>query len=314
VASSGTVTLLFTDLVNSTNHLQDAGDENGQRFFRAHHKLITDAVTGCGGEELQWLGDGVLAAFGSSADAVRGAIKIQQTARRPLGNARVEIRIGIHSGEAMRREEGYFGTAVVIARRLCDRAEAGQILCSSMVARLLNSRHALTFRELGPLQLKGIVEPIAACEVQYERNDPIALLNRTPFVGRASQIERLLAKLDLASNGHGAVAMLAGEPGIGKTRMIDEFCDLARQRNVVVLHGACYDGEFQRPYGPFAEAIGAYADTASLDELKKVLGHRAPTIARIVPAIRHQLGDIPIRRRLTRTRSAFVCSMRSRNP
>ncbi|HUA36025.1 MAG TPA: AAA family ATPase [Candidatus Binataceae bacterium] len=293
MARSGTVTLLFTDLVNSTSHLQDAGDEAGQRFFRAHHKLITDAVTGCGGEELQWLGDGVLAAFGSTADAVRSAIKIQQTARRPIGNVRFEIRIGIHSGEAMRREEGYFGAAVVIARRLCDRAEAGQILCSTMVANLLNSRHAFTFGEIGPLQLKGIVEPIVACEVHYERNDPVALLNRTPFVGRAVQMERLLAKLELASNGHGAVAMLVGEPGIGKTRALEEFSDVARQRNAIVLRGACYDGEFQRPYGPFAEVIGAYAQAASLDHLKKVLGHSASTIARIAPGLRHYLGDVP---------------------
>ena len=293
VARSGTVTLLFTDLVNSTIHLQDAGDEDGQRFFRAHHKLITDAVTSCGGEELQWLGDGVLAAFASTADAVRSAIKIQQTARRPIGNVRFEIRIGIHSGEAMRREEGYFGTAVVIARRLCDRAEPGQILCSAMVANLLSSRHAFTFRELGALRLKGIIEPIDACEVQYERNDPVALLNRTPFVGRAPQMERLLAKLELASNGHGAVAMLVGEPGIGKTRLLEEFSDVARQRNTIVLRGACYDGEFQRPYGPFAEVIGAYAHAASLGDLKKVVGHSASTIARIAPGLRHYLGEIP---------------------
>ena len=54
---SGTVTLLFSDLVNSTEILQRAGDEAGQRLFQVHHKLITDAVTGSGGEELEWLGD-----------------------------------------------------------------------------------------------------------------------------------------------------------------------------------------------------------------------------------------------------------------
>jgi adenylate cyclase len=78
-----------------------------------------------------WLGDGVLAAFSSTADAVRCAISIQQTARRPVEGARFEIRIGIHVGEALRREDGYFGAPLVMARRLCERAEAGQILCSS---------------------------------------------------------------------------------------------------------------------------------------------------------------------------------------
>jgi class 3 adenylate cyclase/tetratricopeptide (TPR) repeat protein len=290
---SGTVTLLFTDLVNSTTHLQDAGDEAGQRFFRAHHKLINDAVISCGGEELQWLGDGVLAAFGSTADAVRSAIKIEQTARRPVGNVRFEIRIGIHCGEVMRREEGYFGTAVVAARRLCDQADAGQILCSALVADMLTSRHAFNFREIGPLKLKGLADPVDTCEVLYERNDPTALLNRTPFVGRAPQMERLLAKLDLACNGRGAVAMLVGEPGIGKSRTLEEFSDMARQRNATVLRGACYDGEFQRPYGPFAEAIGAYARAASSEDCKNVLGHGASTLARIAPGLRLQLGEIP---------------------
>src|SRR5271168_2337962 len=58
VGQSGTVTLLFSDLVNSTELLQQAGDEAGQRLFQAHHKLITDAVNGSGGEELEWLGVG----------------------------------------------------------------------------------------------------------------------------------------------------------------------------------------------------------------------------------------------------------------
>src|SRR5580658_3023816 len=119
---SGTVTLLFSDLVNSTEHLQRAGDETGQRLFQAHHKLISDAITSTGGEELEWLGDGALAAFSSSADAVRCAISIEQTARRPVAGARLEIRIGIHFGEVLRRDGGFFGMSVVTARRLCDRA------------------------------------------------------------------------------------------------------------------------------------------------------------------------------------------------
>src|SRR5271154_1332793 len=134
---SGIVTLLFTDLVNSTRILQAAGDEAGQRLFQAHHKSITEAIISSGGEELEWLGDGALAAFASAADAVRCAISIQHTARRPLSGARFEIRIGLHSGEVLRRDGGYFGMPVVVARRLCDRAESGQILSSKIVAELL---------------------------------------------------------------------------------------------------------------------------------------------------------------------------------
>ena len=293
MAQSGTVTFLFTDLVGSTQHLERAGDEAGQQLFRAHHKLMTDAVTAAGGQELQWLGDGGLAVFASTADAIRCAIQVQQTARRPAAGTHFEIRIGIHVGEAMRRDEGYFGAAVVTARRLCDRAHAGQILCSKLVADLLSARHAFNFRDSGLLDLKGITAPVAACEVVYERNDPTALLSRTPFVGRATQMKRLMAKLESATSGYGSVAMLMGEPGIGKTRTLEEFTDGARQHGARVMRGACYDGEFQPPYGPFAEAISDYAREASAEELRTVLGDSAATLARIVPSLRRHLGSIP---------------------
>ncbi len=292
MAASGTLTLLFTDLVNSTQLLGHAGDEDGQRIFRGHHKLMSDAIAASGGEELQWLGDGVLAAFSSTADAVRCAIRIQQTARRPVEGVRLEIRIGIHVGEVLRRDNGYFGVPVVMARRLCDRAASGQILCSKLIAEMLAARQSFAFRELGTLELKGIATPTAVSEVVYEGSDAAALLNRTPFVGRAEQLKRLAAKLEDACNGHGSIAMLQGEPGIGKSRTIAEFSDLALQRGAVVLRGACYDGEWQPPYGPFAEAITNYVRHASSEDLTAALGKNAATIARIAPALRERIGDL----------------------
>ena len=191
MAQSGTLTLLFTDLVNSTDHLQQVGDEVAQRLFNAHHKVITEAITEGGGEELEWLGDGALAAFSSASDAVRCAIKIQQTSRRPIEGAQLEVRIGIHVGEVLRRGEGYFGTPIVVARRLCDRAAEGQILCSSFVVQILSGRQAFNFNDLGDFNLKGIAAPTRVAEVVYERDDPAALITRTPFVGRAEHIRRL---------------------------------------------------------------------------------------------------------------------------
>ena len=292
MGESGTQTLLFTDLVNSTQLLGRAGDEAGQRLFRAHHNLTSDAIGSRGGEELQWLGDGVLAAFSSSADAVRCAIRIQQTARRPIEGARLEIRIGIHIGEVLRREDGYFGVPIVVARRLCDRAASGQVLCSNLVAEILSARQTFSFRDLGMLELKGISTPTAVAEVVYERNDAAALLNRTPFVGRSEQLKRLSSKLEEACNGHGSIAMLQGEPGIGKTRTIAEFSDVARQRGTIVIQGACYDGEWQPPYGPFAEAIADYARHAPAAELTAALGSYTSTLTRIVPSLRRRVGDV----------------------
>jgi class 3 adenylate cyclase/tetratricopeptide (TPR) repeat protein len=292
MAQSETVTFLFTDLTQSTEHLQRAGDETGQRLFGTHHKQMTQAVMANGGEELEWLGDGILAAFSSAGDAVRCGISVQQTARRPSAQTRFDIRVGIHAGEALRRDGGYFGTPVVTARRLCDRAEPGQILCSRVITQLLAGRTAFSFRDLGEMALKGLGAPVAVSEVVYERNDAAALLNRTPFVGRSGPLERLSAQLEAASNGHGMIAMLLGEPGVGKSRLLEEFADLARQRDATVLRGACYDGEWQPPYGPFAEIILEFARKAESAELK-LFGGSGPTLARIAPGLRTHLGDIP---------------------
>ncbi len=156
----------------------------------------------------------VLAAFSSSADAVRCAIAIQQSARRPIAGAHFEIRIGIHLGEVLRRDGGYFGTPIVTARRICDRGTAGQILRSRLIKNVLSSRQSFSFRDLGDFQLKGLTAPVGVCEVVYERSDPAAMLTRTPFVGCTVQLDRLIARLSDAIYGRGAV----------------------------VLQGSCYDG------------------------------------------------------------------------
>ncbi|HUA36317.1 MAG TPA: AAA family ATPase [Candidatus Binataceae bacterium] len=289
---SGTVALLFTHIVESGDY-ELSDDEARDNLYQIHHKLMTGAIDAGGGQELQWLGDGVLASFSSTADAVRSAINMQQSARRMDRSRRVELQIGVHLGEVLRRQEGYFGTPLVVARRLCDLADSGQIVCSAMVADVLSSRQMFRFESLGDIKLKGIEQPMGVCEVLYERNDPGAMINQTPFVGRAQQLARLTAKLDEAVRGTGSIAMVRGEPGIGKSRMLEEFSDQARASGAIVLRGASYDGEWQAPYGPFAEAILAYSQTVPASDLAAALGSRAGIVARIAPRVRELLGDLP---------------------
>ena len=290
---AATVTLLFTDLVNSTDLLQRAGDERAQRVFRVHHKLLAEAVTANGGHTVKWLGDGLMVAFLSAADAVRCAIAMQQAARRPVAGERLMLRVGLNAGEALRDETDYFGTPVVVARRLCERAKGRQILCSTVVSGLLACRPAFAFRDCGSVELKGIAAPIATCEVLYEHDEPAALLNQTPFVGRAMELERLQQKLQETRAGRGGLVMLAGEPGIGKTRTAEEIAERARYAGGQVLSGRCYEGEWAPPYGPFAGALVAYAASASMEELREDLGPGAAPLARLVPALRERLPDIP---------------------
>ena len=290
-ARAQTVTILFTDLVSSTELLQRAGDERAQRIFKAHHRLLSEAVQAHGGHEVKWLGDGLMVAFDSARDAARCAIAMQHASRRPAAGERLEIRVGLHVGDAFVDESDYFGTSVVIARRLCDKADAGQIFASDLVVRLLDGRHEIIFEDLGALALKGIEAPVHAHEVRYE-HDPLAMLAVTPFVGREDVIAALSKKLDEARAGKGSLVMLVGEPGIGKTRTAEEFCEHARQAGATVLRGRCYDGEWAAPFSPFMEAIREYASSAPPNELTQRLGADAGVLARIVPMLHEQLPDI----------------------
>ena len=287
------VTLLFTDLANSAPLLQQPGDPRAQRLLRAHHKLLKNAVAAHGGQDARWLGDGLLAVFMSTADAMRCAVALQQAARRRAAGERLSIRVGLHVAEALRDETDYFGTPVLIARRLCSCAEGGQILCSGLVAGLLAGREACTFRDAGALELMGLAAPIAASEVLYRHDEPTALLTRPPFVGRAAELAKLTHALQEAGAGQGGLVLLAGEPGIGKTRLTEEFAESAAELGALVLAGRCYEGEWAPPYGPFAEAIAAYTRTAEPEQLRQDLGLGAPPIARLVAAVRERLPDIP---------------------
>jgi class 3 adenylate cyclase/putative methionine-R-sulfoxide reductase with GAF domain len=163
-----TVTLLFTSLVDSTALLQRAGDQQAQRIFCAHHRLLQEAVAANGSQAVKCVGDGLLVVFPSAADAVRCAVALQQAACRPVASERLAIRVGLNAGEAPRAETDYFGMPVVVARRLCEQAMGGQILCSTVVSGALGQ--SFTFRDCGVIALKGLAAPVATAEAVYERD------------------------------------------------------------------------------------------------------------------------------------------------
>jgi class 3 adenylate cyclase len=287
------VTLLFTDLVSSTELLQRVGDERAQRIVQAHHRLLKDTVAAHGGQEVKWLGDGLMTVFASAADAVRGAVAMQQAARRRAAGERLALRVGLHAGEALRDETDYFGTTVVIARRLCEQAQAGQILCSGVLVGLLAGRQAFRFSEVGSLGLRGLATPVTAYEVPYQHDQLAVLLAQTPFVGRTAELARLGQRLRDARAGRGAVVLVAGEAGIGKTRTLEELAEMARAEGATVLCGRCYEGNAARPYGPFAEALTEYARRAPAETLRAELGLGAAPLTRVVPELRERLPDLP---------------------
>jgi len=136
---------------------------------------------------------------------------------------------------------------------------------------------------------------------EVQRRQLIAAVPRTAtrvfaetdsFVGRARELAELSAKLRAAASGRGGIAMLAGEAGIGKTRLAQEFMAVARAQGALVLAGRALEGEGQAPYGPWVEAIEQYAIRRDLDGLRADLGFDAPYIAQLVTAVRSRLADV----------------------
>jgi hypothetical protein len=182
---------------------------------------------------------------------------------------------------------------VVVASRLCDHAEAGQILASSLVTGLLAGRQAFRFHELGPVQVKGIEAPVGVAEVVYEVERALPFAGKTPFVGRGDELRRLGEALEQAATGSGGLVLAVGDPGIGKTRTLEEFAAQARSRGARVLWGRCCEGEGTLPYAPFAEALEEYWRRADPDELRKDLGPYSAAMEAIAPTLRARLPDLP---------------------
>src|SRR5262245_32763765 len=149
----GTLTLLFTDLVGSTELLARLGDDEMQAVRRRHFALLGDAVAANRGELVKSLGDGIMAAFSGASDAVACAVAMQRSAARSArrGDAPLSVRIGLSAGEAIREDNDYHGTPVVEAARLCAAAKGGQILLSEVVRLLIGSRGRFSLTSLGPI-------------------------------------------------------------------------------------------------------------------------------------------------------------------
>jgi tetratricopeptide (TPR) repeat protein len=123
---------------------------------------------------------------------------------------------------------------------------------------------------------------------------PFSIAERTGFVGRESEVSAIRAAIDRALSGHGSIVMLAGGPGVGKTRLAMEISDYASRVGFRCLAGHCYERDEPFPYLPFAEILeSSLAQAASLDEYRRRMGDNAAELAQIAPSLRRVFPDIP---------------------
>jgi len=144
-------TILFTDIVGSTEHAAKLGDSRWKKVLRQHHALVRQRLAQFRGEELNTMGDGFLASFDSPGRAIRSACAIRDDVRS-LG---LEIRAGVHTGESEVLEGKIGGIAVHIAARVSASAHPGQVLVSSTVKDLV-AGSGIEFDDVGLHALKGV--------------------------------------------------------------------------------------------------------------------------------------------------------------
>ena len=155
----GTVTMMFSDIVESTALYEKLGDLRGSEFIRTHNEIFRREVSAHQGHEVNTFGDSFMIAFSSVRRAVLCAIALQRafaTYSDSHPDLPMQVRIGLHVGEAVRESTDFFGKAVILAARISAIAQGGQILVSSTLHDVAVSAGDLRFSPAGERQLKGL--------------------------------------------------------------------------------------------------------------------------------------------------------------
>ncbi|MGE5477087.1 MAG: adenylate/guanylate cyclase domain-containing protein [Bacteroidales bacterium] len=164
------VTVMFTDMVGSTDMTQARGDAAAQEVVRRHNSIVRGALAQFGGKEIKHTGDGIMASFPTAAAAVEASISIQHNVdqhNQRLPNQSLHLRIGLNAGEPIEEEDDLFGATVQLAARVCAATNADQVLCTGVVKDLTVGKGAGSFRSIGEKYLKGFKDAVPLFEVMW---------------------------------------------------------------------------------------------------------------------------------------------------
>jgi ABC-type transport system substrate-binding protein/class 3 adenylate cyclase len=265
------VSVLVTDLVDSTSIAEMLGPERSKFLFDEVVGLMVEQVRGFDGTVAQLTGDGLLALFGAptahgddAERAVRAALAIHEALARyavdvaPAYGIRLSARVAVNTGPVVVPGldappdvlYNALGDTVNVAARLQPSAGAGGIALGHATAQELTGRFAL--EPLGELQLKGKAEPVAAFRIVGEAE--AAIVQESPLVGREPELASLVEALARLEDGLGTIVSITGEPGIGKSRLVAEAC-VRVGGDVRLLVGNAFSYTAPAPFSPVRDLL-----------------------------------------------------------
>jgi class 3 adenylate cyclase/tetratricopeptide (TPR) repeat protein len=273
------VTVLFADFVGFTSLADDLDPEELQMLVSGIFEALAEEALRYDGTIEKFIGDAIFVIFGAPLAheddpqrALRCALGMQKVfaehsvrVKTQLG-IELGLRIGIHSGMVVAgavrapAEYGVMGDTVNTAARLQQAAAPGEIYVTQATFRLTNRE--FSFREVGPIDMKGKDRPILAYALTGERTTPRTSIDiQAPLVGRWMELSRLDLAFQSARVGRTEVVLIAGEPGIGKSRLLTEFIGLATSAEDGVRSDATrvlrwtFSRVNQRSYAGFIEPL-----------------------------------------------------------
>jgi class 3 adenylate cyclase/tetratricopeptide (TPR) repeat protein len=252
-------TVLFADITGSTALTENLDAEETHDILDGARRRMCGAVANNRGTVCRVMGDGVMAVFGApvaseqhAVEACEAALEMQQAIRDYAGEIETrygdgfKIRVGLHSGEIVVLTSGEGdkvkydadGPTVPIAARMEQSAEPGAVYITAATQSLAENR--IETDALTPISIKGISDPVPVFSLLRVRSihELPSDAARTSFVGRGAELNQFKGMLDACiEEGHGQTIYVRGEPGIGKTRLIEEFTKIAEVKGTLGLRG-----------------------------------------------------------------------------
>ncbi len=301
------VTVVFCDLVESTALSQRIDPEELRDLVRGYHEVCAREIRRVGGHVGQYLGDGVVAYFGypvaheqDAQAAVRAGLAIVDTVQRDAAadpRTPLAVRVGIHTGLVVAGEIGpvekrellAVGSTPNVAARVQGVARPNSVVISETTHRLVRAFFHCT--DLGPQEMKGVSGTVRVYEVGGDsgvqsRLDASFDGSLTALTGRDPEIDVLRARWEAACDGRGQVVLVAGEAGVGKSRLLREMKERIAGANALRLECRC---------APHFESSALYPVIDLLQRLWEVRGAGSADekIARIERAVAARAVDTP---------------------